>query len=147
MTDIKTDILYGINPITEALKASKRKCFRIILEEGKSNPRLKSLIKSVQLQNIKIEIISKSKFKKLYLPYAHQGIVGYFSIKSSITLDNLISNALEESEHPILILLDGIQDPQNLGAIIRSAEAMGIHGIVLPKHRVAPLNETALPPV
>ena len=142
MTDIKTDILYGINPITEALKASKRKCFRIILEEGKSNPRLKSLIKLVQLQNIKVEIISKSQFKKRYLPYTHQGIVGYFSIKSSITLNNLISNALEESEQPILVLIDGIQDPHNLGAIIRSAEAMGVQGIVLPKHRVAPLNET-----
>ena len=49
---------------------------------------------------------------------------------------------MKESQHPILVLPDGIQDPHNLGAIIRSAEAMGIQGMVLPKHRVAPLNET-----
>ena len=59
-----------------------------------------------------------------------------------MTLDDLIANALKESEHPILVLPDGIQDPHNLGAIIRSAEAMGIQGMVLPRHRVASLNET-----
>jgi len=142
MTGNQTDILYGINPITEALKASKRKCFRIIVEQGITNPRLKSLMELVQSKNIKIESISKSEFKKRYLPYVHQGIIGHFSIKATMTLDDLIANALKESKHPILILPDGIQDPQNLGAIIRSAEAMGIQGMVLPKHRVAPLNET-----
>lgn len=141
-TGTQTDILYGINPITEALKASKRKCFRIILEKGKTNPRLKSLMKLVQSQNVKIESVSKSEFKKRYLPYVHQGVIGYFSIKVSITLDDLIASALKESEHPILVVPDGIQDPHNLGAIIRSAEAMGIQGMVLPRHRVAPMNET-----
>lgn len=142
MTGTQTDILYGINPITEALKASKRKCFRIIVEEGKTNPRLKSLMRLVQSQNLKIESISKSEFKKRYLPYVHQGVIGYFSIKATMALSDLIANALKESECPILVLPDGVQDPHNLGAIIRSAEAMGTHGIVLPKHRVAPLNET-----
>ena len=142
MAHTKSDILYGINPITEALMTSKRKCFRIIVEEGKINPRLKSLMKLVQSQNVKIESISKSEFKKRYLPYVHQGVIGYFSTKVTITLDDLIASALKESEHPILVVPDGIQDPHNLGAIIRSAEAMGIQGMVLPRHRVAPMNET-----
>ena len=142
MADTQTDILYGINPIMEALKASKRKCFRIIVEEGKTNPRLRPLMKLVRSQNVKIEIISKSEFKKRYLPYVHQGVIGHFSIKGTISLGDLIASTLKESQHPILVLPDGIQDPHNLGAIIRSAEAMGIQGMVLPKHRVAPLNET-----
>ena len=142
MTDTKTDILYGINPIKEALKASKRICLRVIVEEGKTNPRLISLIKLVRSKNINIETISKSEFKKKHLPYVHQGVIGYFSKKETLTLDNLIANALEESQAPILVLLDGIQDPHNLGAIIRSADAMGIKGMVLPKHRASPLNET-----
>ncbi len=142
MTDAQTDILYGINPITEALKASKRKCFRIIVEEGKTNPRLKSLMKMVQSQNIAVEAIPKPEFHKRYRSYVHQGVVGHFSIKETIGLDDLIAHSLEESAQPVMVLLDGIQDPHNLGAIIRSAEAMGVQGIVLPKHRVAPLNET-----
>ena len=142
MTGTQVDILYGINPIKEALKASKRKCLRIIVEEDKTNPRLKSLMRLVRSQNVKVESISKYEFKKRYLPYVHQGVIGHFSIKATMTLGDLIANALKESEHPILVLPDGIQDPHNLGAIIRSAEAMGIQGMVLPKHRVAPLNET-----
>ena len=55
MADTPTDILYGINPVTEALKASKRECFKIIVEEGKTNPRLRSLMKLVRSQNIKVE--------------------------------------------------------------------------------------------
>jgi 23S rRNA (guanosine2251-2'-O)-methyltransferase len=142
MHNDQVDILYGINPITEALKASKRKCFRIIVENGKTNTRLQALTALVQSKNILLESIPKEEFKKRYRSYVHQGIIGYFSIKETLGLHDLISEALEKSTNPILVISDGIQDPQNLGAIIRSAAAMGIQGIVLPKHRVAPLNET-----
>jgi len=142
MTDSQTDILYGINPITEALKVSKRKCFRIIVEEGKTNPRLKSLMKLVLSQNIMVETLPKPEFQKRYRSYVHQGIVGHFSLKETVGLGDLIARSLKESAQPVLALLDGIQDPHNLGAIMRSAEAMGVQGMVLPKHRVAPLNET-----
>ena len=142
MRDGQTDILYGINPITEALKVSKRKCFRVVLEGGKINPRLKALMSLVQSKNILIESLPKEEFKKRYRSYIHQGVIGYFSIKETVGLHELISGALEKSTNPILVILDGIQDPHNLGAIIRSAAAMGIQGMVLPKHRVAPLNET-----
>jgi len=143
MADIQqTDILYGINPIIEALKSSKRKCFRIIVEEGKTSPRLKSLMELVRSQNVRVECLPKHEFKKRYQPYLHQGVIGHFSTKTTMALDDLIASALKKSKHPVLVLLDGIQDPQNLGAIIRSADAMGIQGMVLPKHRAAPLNET-----
>ena len=138
----QTDILYGINPITEALKVSKRKCLRIIVENGKINPRLQALIALAQSKNILVESISKEAFKKRYRSYVHQGIIGYFSIKETLGFHELIAEALEKSTNPILVISDGIQDPHNLGAIIRSAAAMGIQGMVLPKHRVAPLNET-----
>ena len=142
MRDEQTDILYGINPITEAVKASKRKCFRIVIEDGKMNPRLKALMTLVRSKNILVKSISKGEFKKQYRPYIHQGIIGYFSTKKTLELHELIANALEKSADPILVISDGIQDPHNLGAIIRSAAAMGIQGMILPKHRGAPLNET-----
>ena len=93
-------------------------------------------------KNILIESILKEAFKKRYRSFAHQGIIGYFSIKETLELQELITGALERSANPILVILDGIQDPHNLGAIIRSAAAMGIQGMILPKHRGAPLNET-----
>ena len=142
MRDGQTDILYGINPITEALKVSKRKCFRVVLESGKINPRLKALMTLVQSKNILIEFLPKEDFKKRYRSYIHQGVIGYFSIKETVELHELISGALEKSANPILVILDEIQDPHNLGAIIRSAVAMDVQGMVLSKHHTAPLNET-----
>jgi len=142
MHNDQADTLYGINPITEALKASKRKCFRIIVEEGRINPRLQALLALVQSKNILIESIPKEEFKKRYRSYIHQGVIGYFSIKETVGLHELITGALEKSANPILVILDEIQDPHNLGAIIRSAAAMDVQGMVLPKHHTAPLNET-----
>ena len=142
MREGQTDILYGINPITEALKVSKRKCFRVVLEDGKINPRLKALMTLVQSKKILIESLPKEEFKKRYHSYIHQGVIGYFSIKETVGLHELISGALEKSTDPILVILDKIQDPHNLGAIIRSAAAMDVQGMVLPKHHTAPLNET-----
>ncbi|MCL0039706.1 23S rRNA (guanosine(2251)-2'-O)-methyltransferase RlmB [Nitrospinaceae bacterium] len=142
MRDNKIDVLYGINPILEAVKASKRECFRIIVEGGKTNPRHKALIDLVKSKNILIKSISKEEFKKRYDPHTSQGVVGLFSTKEPVGLNELIARSLEMLTNPILVVPDGIQDPHNLGAIIRSAVAMGIQGMVLPKHRVAPLNET-----
>ena len=142
MRDSQTDILYGINPITEALKVSKRKCFRVVLEGGKINPRLKALMTLVQSKNILIESLAKEEFKKRYRSYFHQGVIGYFSTKETVGLHELITGALEKSANPILVILDEIQDPHNLGAIIRSASAMDVQGMILPKHHTAPLNET-----
>ena len=84
MHDGQTDILYGINPITEALKVSKRKCFRVVLEGGKINPRLKALMSLVQSKNILIESLPKEEFEKQYRSYIHQGVIGYFSIKETV---------------------------------------------------------------
>ena len=142
MSNDQVNILYGINPIKEAVKASKRKCLRIILEDGKTNPRLKTLLTLVRSKNILIESIPRGEFKKRYHSYAHQGVVGHFSPKKTIWFHELIESALEKSTNPTLVIPDEIQDPHNLGAIIRSAVAMGIQGMVLTKHRVAPLNET-----
>ena len=142
MSEPKPDFLYGINPVLEALKASERRCYRVIVEEGKTNPRLKSLVELCHVHRIKVESVSKTEFQKRYRSYSHQGVIGYFSVKETLELEKLIAQAFLETPHPVLVLLDGIQDPQNLGAIIRSAEALGIQGVVLPKHRVAALNET-----
>ena len=142
MCDDQTDILYGINPIIEALKASKRKCFRIVIEDGKVNPHLKTLMTLLRSRDISAKSIPKGEFKKQYHSYVHQGVVGYFSKKETIELHELVTNALEKSKEPILVISDGIQDPHNLGAIIRSATAMGVQGMILPKHRGAPINAT-----
>jgi len=133
---------YGINPLFEALKAGKRKCYRIITEEGKTNPRLQPIFEAARAQGVQIETLPRDVFQKKFKGIIHQGVIGYFAEKKTMALADLIKNAFSLSPRPTLALLDGIQDPHNLGALIRSAEALGVHGLILPDRRSAPLNET-----
>jgi 23S rRNA (guanosine2251-2'-O)-methyltransferase len=134
--------IFGLNPVFEALKARKRRCYKLIIEQGKSQTRLNSLIELARENKVPIETIHKTAFQKKYRSHNHQGVVGVFAIIQALELDELVKQAFQKSKLPVLVVLDSIQDPQNLGAIIRSAETLGIHGMILPKNRTSTLNET-----
>lgn len=142
MKHTEQSLIVGINPVREAIKASKRRCYRLIVEQGKSPARIQAVIDLAKENRIPIEPLPKSAFQNKFKNQVHQGIAGYFSVVSTFELEGLIENAFKKNSLPTLAILDGIQDPQNLGAIIRSAETLGIQGIILPKHGTASLNET-----
>ena len=134
--------VFGLNPVFEALKARKRRCYKLVIEQGKSQVRLNSLIELARENKVPIETIPKTDFQKKYRSYNHQGVVGIFAVIQALELDELVHQAFQKSRLPVLVVLDSIQDPQNLGAIIRSAETLGIQGMILPKNRTSTLNET-----
>jgi len=100
------------------------------------------LIELARENKVPIETIPKTAFQKKYRSHNHQGVVGVFAIIQALELDELIKQAFQKSRLPVLVVLDSIQDPQNLGAIIRSAETLGIQGMILPKNRTSTINET-----
>ena len=134
--------VFGLNPVFEALKARKRRCYKLVVEQGKSQIRLNSLIELARENKVPIETIPKTDFQKKYRSHNHQGVVGIFAIIQGLELDELVQQAFQKTRLPVLVVLDSIQDPQNLGAIIRSAETLGIQGMILPKNRTSTLNET-----
>lgn len=138
----KQERVYGVHPLQQALSLGKRKCHKIVLEKGTPPARLASLLQLAEDQGIRVETPSSEAFRKKYGKLNHQGIVGYFSPIQTLELETLIEQAYQSCTHPALVLADEIQDPQNLGALIRSAWVLGLQGLVLPKHRSAPLNET-----
>lgn len=141
--DSKTQTLvYGLNPVTEAVRSGNRKCFKIFVQEGKNGPKIRSLLTLSRSLKIRVETLPRDWFQRKFRAVSHQGIVGYFSVKETLELPDLIGLAFTETPQPTLILLDGVQDPQNLGAIIRSAEAFKTQGLILPRRGTAPLNET-----
>ncbi|MZG53521.1 MAG: 23S rRNA (guanosine(2251)-2'-O)-methyltransferase RlmB [Nitrospinae bacterium] len=142
MDSFDNSTVFGLNPVMEALKAQKRRCYKLILEKGKSQARLKSLIELAHENKVPIETIPKTTFQKKYRNHNHQGVIGIFAIIKALELEELIQQAFKRSALPTLAALDSIQDPHNLGAIIRSAETLGIHGIILPKNRTSAINET-----
>jgi len=134
--------VFGLNPVFEALKARKRRCYKLVIEQGKSQVRLNSVIELARENKVPIETIPKTDFQKKYRSHNHQGVVGIFAIIQGLELDELVQQAFQKSRLPVLVVLDSIQDPQNLGAIIRSAETLGVQGMILPKNRTSTLNET-----
>ena len=142
MNSFDHSTIFGLNPVFEALKARKRRCYRLVIEQGKSQVRLNLLIELARENKVPIETIPKTNFQKKYRSHNHQGVVGIFAIIQALELDELVEHAFQKSQLPVLVVLDSIQDPQNLGAIIRSAETLGIQGMILPKNRTSTLNET-----
>lgn len=138
----KTSFIYGIHPLREALETSQRRCHKIVVEKEKQNPQIKAILQICRSREIKVETLPRTVFRKRYGNGSTQGIIGHFSQKELLEIDDLVRLAYQQTPSPVLAMLDGIQDPQNMGAIIRSAEVMGVQGIIIPKHRSVPVNET-----
>ena len=128
--------IYGRNTVSSALKESKVK--KLFLQSNFSDSKLLSLVKST---NIKVEYKSSNELTKLTNGGNHQGIIAEIADYSYIGLNELIKKS-KKKEYPLIVMLDGISDPHNLGAILRSADAFGADGIIVKKHGQAPLNAT-----
>jgi len=141
MEEKNSNLIYGINPVTEALN-KKSQFQKIVVEDGKKNPRLQKIIDSARKQSVKVEFLDSKLFSKKFGKHSPQSVVGFRSAKSCLSLEELINQSRRLDTAPTLVALDEVQDPHNMGAIIRSAEVMGIHGLIVPNRRSAPLNET-----
>jgi 23S rRNA (guanosine2251-2'-O)-methyltransferase len=134
------DILYGRNPVLEALRAG-REARRLVLAQGvRAEQRLDEILTLAQQRGIPVEESPRRRLDDIAHTEHHQGIAGYFHSRAPLSLDDL----LQQAKHPALLLvLDGIQDPQNLGALARSADAVGADGLVIPRHRATGVTPAA----
>ena len=134
------DILYGRNPVLEALRAG-RPARKLVLAQGvQPEPRLQEILTLAAQRGIPVEESPRRRVDDIAHTEHHQGIAGYFHSRAPLSLDDLLGTA----RHPALLLvLDGIQDPQNLGALSRTADAVGADGLVIPKHRAATVTPAA----
>ncbi len=129
--------IYGINPVLEILE-SERKIFKAYIIKDTN----KDLVDKLQRKSVKIDFLDKHDFKKQFLGN-HQGIVIEVEDYKLLSLDVFLKD-LDIKSNPLIVMLDGITDPHNLGAIIRSAEAGGVSGIIIPKNRSAGINPTVV---
>lgn len=136
-----TDKLAGINPIMEALKG-RRKIHKIYIQAGKQGKRLQELLTLARKKGVFVQEVEKERLNQLYKIGNHQGIVATIESFSYSTLEEILEKAALIGEEPLLLILDGIEDPQNMGSIIRTAECAGVHGIIIPRHNTAEANDT-----
>ena len=131
----------GRNAVTEALRAGT-KPERILLQSGLKDPAIEQVKKLALSKKIKVDYVSKEELDRKSETKHHQGVMAVGANYQYAEVDEMLALARERGEDPFLILLDGIEDPHNLGAIIRTANLAGAHGVVILKNRIASVNST-----
>ena len=134
-------ILTGRNPIREALK-NQHDLEKLLVQKGELSGSAREIVQKAKEQKIQIQVVDKSRLDAI--APNHQGLIAFASAYQYSSLDDILNSAAEKGEEPFLILLDGITDPHNLGAIIRTAECTGAHGIIIPQHRSVGLTPSAV---
>lgn len=130
-------LIYGVNPVLEALRGRPDTVVRISVAEG-VNPRVVGdLMTRARAAKVRLEMVDRERLDRMTDGQVHQGVVAEVRDFEYIGLSELIHKAKGSGRQPLLVLLDGIQDPHNLGAIIRSAHAFGAQGVVITKDRAA----------
>ena len=135
----KDDLIVGRNPVSEAIR-SKRSIDRILVAKGARNGAVVGILAKAKKREIPIKEVDSKKLDYICGGANHQGIAAYAAVKEYSTVDDIFNLAEERGEPPFIIILDEIEDPHNLGAVIRTAECAGAHGVIIPKRRSATLS-------
>ena len=134
-------IIYGKNAIREAIISGKT-INKIVVENGPKDKIMNEIISLARQNKIKIAYDTKQNLFKKCGTQKHQGLVAEITEFKYCSPQDILERAEEKEEHPFVLILDEIADPHNLGAIIRTAEAIGVHGIILQKDRACAVNDT-----
>lgn len=135
------NIIVGRNPVMEAIK-SGRTIEKILIKKGKYEGSIVPIVKKAKEARIIIQETEKGKLDALAEGAAHQGVIAYVSDFKYCMVADILKKAQDKGEAPFVVLCDKITDPHNLGAIIRTAECAGVHGIIIPKRGSVGVNGT-----
>ncbi|SCG84121.1 RNA methyltransferase, TrmH family [Proteiniborus sp. DW1] len=133
----------GRNPVIEAIK-SGREIDKILIAKGSEQGSIQKIIGMAKEKRIVIQYVEKAKLDAMSETKAHQGVIALVTPYSYKTVDDIMKAAEDKNEDPFIIILDEIEDPHNLGAIIRTAECAGAHGVIIPKRRAVGLTPVVI---
>ncbi|WP_250672940.1 23S rRNA (guanosine(2251)-2'-O)-methyltransferase RlmB [Paraclostridium ghonii] len=136
-------IIEGRNPVIEAIK-NDREIDKIMIANGAKEGSIKKITAMAKEKNIIIQYVDRNKLDEISTSHSHQGVIANVSEYKYFELDELIQNVKDKGEDPFFIILDEITDPHNLGSIIRTADAVGAHGVIIPKRRSVHITPTVV---
>jgi 23S rRNA (guanosine2251-2'-O)-methyltransferase len=137
------DVLYGVHPVAEALKAGKRRFDYVLVAAERHDDRLANLAADLKRAGVRVRQEPRDQLTHLAGTAGHQGVVAFVRPKELLTIEDLFTPA-DSSEPRLLLALDGVEDPQNLGALLRVADGAGVDGIIVTERRSAPLSPVAV---
>ncbi|HJY08524.1 MAG TPA: RNA methyltransferase, partial [Bryobacteraceae bacterium] len=128
-------VTVGIHPVREALRA-RRPFDKILIAKGSAGPRIQEIVTLCRDQSVPVRFEPREMLDRVATGVSHQGVIAFGVAHQYAELEDILPDAR------LLVILDGVEDPHNLGAIIRTAHAAGASGIIVPERRSAPLSET-----
>jgi 23S rRNA (guanosine2251-2'-O)-methyltransferase len=134
------DRIYGVNPVVEALKSHGRAFQYVGISRDRHDLRLEKLVEECRRVGITVRFLPRTELDHLAGTPSHQGVVAVTSAKAYADADDLL--AAKRGAHSLLVVLDGVEDPHNLGAILRTADAAGADGVIIPERRAAGVTAT-----
>lgn len=137
--EIAEDRLEGRNSVIEALRAN-RTINKLLIAKGDTEGSINQIIGMARDRNIIIQEVDRQRLDMISATKAHQGVIAFVAMKDYVEVDEIIDNARAKGEEPFIIILDEITDPHNLGSILRTANAVGAHGVIIPKRRAVGLT-------
>jgi len=135
--------IYGLRAMEEAFQAGKS-FEKIWVVQGSNREWVKKWKSEIKTYSQMFQEVPEAKLEKLAPNRNHQGVMGLLSLVSYVSVDEMVTRAYESGQMPLILILDGVTDVRNLGAIARTAECMGVHALVLPKQNTAPINSDAI---
>ena len=134
-------IIEGRNAVTEALRSGVN-IDKVFIIKGETDPAIRHIAGAARSAGAAVVETDKRKLDSMSLTKSHQGVIAAASFTDYVSIDDILENAAKRNEKPLIIICDEISDPHNLGAIIRTSEATGVHGVIIPKRRSAGINAT-----
>ena len=131
----------GRNAVMEAFRAGKV-IDKLYIQQGLHDGPIQSILREAKKQDCIINFVSSQRLDEISETKKHQGVIANASAYEYADVDDILQKARDKGEDPFIVILDGIEDPHNLGAIIRTANQAGAHGIIIPKHRAVGLTAT-----
>lgn len=141
VVELPEDMVAGRNAVMEALKGS-RSVNKLMIANGSTEGSIKEIIAVAKDKGVNIQYWDRSKLDSIARGIRHQGVLAQVAPVQYAELEDILQVAKDRNETPFIVLLDELEDPHNLGAILRTADAAGVHGVLIPKHRSCPLSAT-----
>lgn len=136
------DLIYGCHPVLATLQSDSSLNRIWVTGKLSHDKRFESLLKTAKTQGSIVDIVGVERLNQITNGANHQGIAAQIAAYNYLELDTLIAQAKAQNDHPLIIITEGITDPHNLGAIIRTAEALGMEGLIIPQRRAVGVNAT-----
>jgi len=144
---IHMEVLYGLHPVEEALRAGRRRFDHVLVASERHDERLAHLVAECRQAGVRVRQESREQLTQLAGTAAHQGVVALVRPQQALAIEDLFAPLPSKSGTPaarLLLALDGVEDPQNLGALLRVADGAGVDGIILTERRSAPISPVAV---